>query len=160
MSIEIVNDDIFNFKKGVICQQVNCKGKMGAGLAKDIAQKWPFVKESYLKLFDNNPNGVGLMGTVQFVPVKHDLIIANIFGQFDYGRTPFKTYTDYKAFDTAMKKVWKFAVESKLSVAVPYKIGCNLGGGDWKEIEKILCNTFVYNRAVRLYIYHKERWDD
>ena len=33
----------------IICHQVNCQGAMGAGVAKQIADKWPNVKKEYVK---------------------------------------------------------------------------------------------------------------
>jgi O-acetyl-ADP-ribose deacetylase (regulator of RNase III) len=42
-----INKDILSVENGIICQQVNCMGVMGAGLAKKIAQKYPIVKKEY-----------------------------------------------------------------------------------------------------------------
>ena len=36
--IEYIKGDILNVTEGIIVQQVNCKGVMGAGLAKEIKE--------------------------------------------------------------------------------------------------------------------------
>jgi O-acetyl-ADP-ribose deacetylase (regulator of RNase III) len=40
---ESVNIDLLGVQRGVIVQQVNCRGAMGRGLALSIRQKWPNV---------------------------------------------------------------------------------------------------------------------
>ena len=51
MSIKFVNGNILTFPERdedtIICHQVNCKGVMGAGLAKQIRDKWPVVFDEY-----------------------------------------------------------------------------------------------------------------
>lgn len=51
MSIKFVNGNILTFPERdedtIICHQVNCKGVMGAGLAKQIRDKWPDVYDRY-----------------------------------------------------------------------------------------------------------------
>ena len=38
---------LFGIDNGIICQQVNCCGVMGAGLAKAIMDKFPIVKQKF-----------------------------------------------------------------------------------------------------------------
>ena len=51
--ISYYHEDIFTADETFICHQVNCKGVMGAGLAKQIADKYPLVKERYLEMCKN-----------------------------------------------------------------------------------------------------------
>lgn len=48
-----INGDILTIptdgRPTVVCHQVNCKGVMGAGLAKQIREKHPEVYEAYKK---------------------------------------------------------------------------------------------------------------
>lgn len=46
--------DILTSTADVICHQVNCKGVMGAGLAKQIKQKYPAVFKLYKKRCDED----------------------------------------------------------------------------------------------------------
>ncbi|WP_370956757.1 hypothetical protein AB3239_10910 [Bacillus subtilis] len=48
--IKIVKGNILDASEDIIVQQVNCKGVMGAGLAKAILNKYPNVKKEYQSL--------------------------------------------------------------------------------------------------------------
>ncbi|WP_406590240.1 hypothetical protein [Bacillus atrophaeus] len=45
--IKIVKGNIIDATEDIIVQQVNCKGVMGAGLAKSILKKYPNLKSEY-----------------------------------------------------------------------------------------------------------------
>ena len=84
----------------IVCQQVNCKGVMGAGLAKQIRNQFPRLYEKYRQKCLTTRNSKELLGEVQFYftygdQPGMDFVIANIFGQDGYGRD--KCYTDYNA---------------------------------------------------------------
>ena len=53
MGIKFIDGNIFSrlsaSKPTYICQQVNCKGVMGAGLAMQIRSQWPVVYQRYLE---------------------------------------------------------------------------------------------------------------
>lgn len=71
----------------IICQQVNCAGVMGAGLAKQIRAKYPVVYSEYQKyLHELTTQKLLLLGRVSYVRVADNVAIANIFGQDGYGR--------------------------------------------------------------------------
>ena len=89
---------ILNVKKGIICQQVNCMGVMGCGLALAIRNKWPIVYVSYKKQIHK----AGL-GKIQLVRVDDDLFVGNLFAQYRYGRE--KCHTNYQAMKTCLEKV-------------------------------------------------------
>lgn len=45
MTIEIIEGNILDYKEDIIVQQVNCRGVMGSGLAKQIMNKYPSVSK-------------------------------------------------------------------------------------------------------------------
>ena len=47
--IKYIKGDILNVTEGIIVQQVNCFGVMGAGLAKQIRDKWPSVYDTKIE---------------------------------------------------------------------------------------------------------------
>lgn len=152
-----INRDILKAKNGIICQQVNCQGKMGKGLALAIEEKWPIVKEKYLKVFKVlKPEQ--LLGRVQVVEVdkcKH-LFVANLFSQFDYGNDPKTVYTNYMALCSAFLKLgMKYPNEQ---IYIPYKIGCGLAHGDWVKVEKIINGVFCDKQKA--FICRKETPDE
>ena len=73
----------------LIAHQVNCKGVMGAGLAKQIRDKYPMVYEKYK---DHCQRGA-LLGDYIGCDTPDHHYIMNIFAQDGYGRD--KRYTDY-----------------------------------------------------------------
>ena len=66
--------------------------------------------------------------------------IANIFSQYDFGHD--KNYTDYDSLREGLEEVKEFAMPNHLSIAIPYKIGCGLAGGDWNIVYKIIEDVF------------------
>ena len=153
--IQLVRGDILNaFDDGcdLICHQVNCKGKMGAGLAKDIANRWPEVKRDYVELcMEEIPEN--LLGTYLDTPVEVGRIIS-IFGQLCYGREPKRCYTDYSALEKAFRILSH--VYAGRTIAFPYGFGCGLGGGDWKTISTLIDEHFT-NCTVKLYYKEKTK---
>lgn len=135
--IQIINQDILEVKSGVMCHQVNCRGKMGAGLALEIRQKYPEVYDWYMYAFNNNKWN---LGEVQIVDITENLKVANCAGQYNYGRN--KQYTDYDALKECFKKVNVYAKDKHFKIYLPYKMGCNLGGGKWSYVLEIIANEF------------------
>lgn len=81
MSIKIIDGDLFTTNAKIICHQVNCQGKMGSGVAKQVREKYPHVYEEYKRYVKAFREVVGtgkcfklevadLLGIVYFSPVK------------------------------------------------------------------------------------------
>jgi O-acetyl-ADP-ribose deacetylase (regulator of RNase III) len=146
--IRTVNGDLLKANAGIIGHQVNCKGVMGSGVAKQIRNKWPIVFDEYYKFYQAYPNKQ-LLGKCQFVETK-DVIIANLFAQATFGYDG-KQYTNYTALYDALVKLRDYAEVQKLTVALPYKIGCDRGGGDWPFVAGYLLELFSDSDLLTLY---------
>ena len=122
--------DILNVQQGVICQQVNCRGVMGAGLAKQIRDKWPYVYKVYRKAFEEWGLYVGNMHLVPINPGAYGkyLLVANLCGQDRYGRD---------------------LTGSNIPIFFPYGMGCVNAGGDWYLVHCIIKNIFPDAIIVR-----------
>jgi len=133
--------DITKSNAGIICHQVNCRGVMGAGLAKALRAKYP-IYGPYVQLC-RGVKPETLLGSTQFVQVSTDpdQYVANCFGQCNFGRD--RVQTDYAALEHSLRNVEEFARTHNLSVAIPYGIGCGLAGGDWNTVQAILEDIFV-----------------
>lgn len=116
---------------GLIVHQVNCQKVMGAGLAKQIAQKFPQVKKEYLEKEN------WYLGDTQFVQVRDDLIVCNLAGQYDFGRKKI-VYTNYHALREGFFTIRNFAIDNKVDVFLPYKIGCGLANGNWRTVLSLI----------------------
>lgn len=175
MKSEIIIGDLFNTDCEVIAHQVNCIGVMGSGIAKTIREKYPETFNKYklsINLLDHNCLGGCLL-------IKENkTYIANIFGQFSYKgnedyyldkyRSPALNpdpkdtyfsiytglrYTNYEAFYNALIKLRTDMNRNELnSIAFPYKIGCDRGGGSWRVIESMIDDVFE-NTNIKVKIY-------
>lgn len=137
---EILGDiltPVTNDEAVVVCQQVNCCGVMGAGLARQIKNRFPYVYSAYLKKCREEENN---LGTVQIVSCVYSAgyIIANCFGQDNFGTD--KQYTDYEALRKCF--IYLNNAFSNTTIRIPYKIGCGLGGGDWEVVLSIIDECF------------------
>lgn len=131
LMIEVMND-IFDGQpeKCIMVQQVNCQGVMGSGLAKAIRDKYPVVYEHYRAEYEL---GLLELGYTSYIEVEENKLVANICGQDRYGRDG-KQYTNYEALRKGLEDVKMMAEALNLTVVLPTKIGCGLGGGDWEGV--------------------------
>lgn len=157
MSLKTVYGDILtpnaNEVAAVICHQVNMRGVMGAGLARQIRNKFPSVYDAYKVKCSS---GTVSLGDVQFVSMLPDngCVIVNIFGQDGYGTD--KVYTDYGALRKAFAKVVTTLHLTKALhnaiVRIPYGLGCGLAGGNWNTVLRIIQEELV-NEGVEVEIW-------
>lgn len=134
-------ENILNASEQIIVHQVNELGVMGAGLAKQIKEKYPKMFEAYKKYASPDKIGQCLL-----IRVEEDKYIANFFSQRGISRT--HQTTDHKAFEKCLIQLSEYIKQNNMTVAFPYKIGCGLAGGNWdivsKLIEKYIPNAVIY----------------
>jgi O-acetyl-ADP-ribose deacetylase (regulator of RNase III) len=130
--------DILTANRGVIVHQVNLSGSMGAGIARSIRDKWPEVEAKYMAWISS---GKARIGDVLFVQVGDELYVANLAGQFGYGRG---RQTVYEAYDYALPTIRDFATQRSLPILIPDLIGAGLAGGDaciiHSKIDKVIAS--------------------
>lgn len=157
--IKIIEGDITKTDKDIIVQQVNCRGLMGAGLAKTIMQRYDNVRKEYRDFRQEKLKEVktdeGLLGSVNYIDVYDGKIIANIFGQVDIrkDKKDNTVYTDKNALLQGIENVKSKAEELGLSIAIPTYIGCGLAGGNWEDIKSGIENIFQ-NSSIDVVFYH------
>ena len=153
MAVKVVDDNLFTTNAEYISHQVNCQDKMGSGVARQIREKYPTVYQWYKVRCSEGARekerlGVSkspLLGQVQMVykedyPVgKNDIdsqAICNLFSQDQYGYNR-KQFTDYAAFEKCLLHLRKL-VPAGETIAMPYKIGCGLGNGNWEVVYSLI----------------------
>ncbi len=131
--------DILTVRKGIICHQINPYA-MGAGLALAIRKKWP-VHYMDFESWKKYRKGTGLGEVVFTYPHEwDDFVIAGMCAQPRYGPRS-QCWTDYAALGECLDKVFQFAREQEdgpFEIFIPWKIGCGLGGGNWKIVESLI----------------------
>lgn len=148
--IKIINGDLLQATEKLICHSCNCQGVMGAGIALQVRLQFPQVYSEYKRLC-NHTDPEQLLGTIQCVEVNLNRVFVNLFGQLGYGGCT--QNTDYDALRKGLVNVRDIAKQYNISVAIPYNVGCALGGGDWNVVYKMIEEIFG-DYDVTLY-----RWD-
>lgn len=131
-------DDSLNLS--VIGHQTNCLGVMGAGIARQIKEKYPNVYLEYHNYCKKDPHKC--LGTTQLVECGDYRYIANIFGEYSFTESiaPYKSdkprHTDYAALRSALLELKEKMEKSDnmKTLGLPYKLGCGLAGGDWDGV--------------------------
>lgn len=151
-----------------ICHQVNCRGVMGSGVAKQIKNKWPVAytkyvdkvrerEEQYLSLLGDSRSGtVSLLGETQFVDIGNNQKVVNMFAQQDYGYDGVR-YTSYDAFEKCLQDIKRTAAPGS-TIAFPYKIGSDRGGANWNIIEKMIDEILGFEYTVLIYHLEETPW--
>ncbi len=144
--INIINGNILNCKEDIIVHQVNTQGLMGGGLARQLADRYSvleYLYSQYCKKYNNEYEK--LKGKNYIIHIENKYI-CSIFTQKD------NLDVDYDMMYVALTKVKEFAITNKLSISIPYNIGCGIGNGNWDKVYKIIEKVFN-NYDVTLYKY-------
>jgi len=144
--ITTLQQDIFDTdpKTVAIAHQCNCRNVMGAGLAKAIKQRYPEAFEADKRFIKEHRHiAIEMLGLFSYSTSEDGRAIFNCYGQYGYGG-PVRN-TDYLALEGSLRRVSNFLAEGSSlckTLAIPFGIGCGLGGGDWQVVEAILQRVF------------------
>lgn len=148
--LKVINQDIFKADVTMLIHQANCFGTMGAGIARHVKQLYPGAyeadREYYLPVGDR-----GRLGNCSVYETVHrttgkPLLIVNAYGQYHYGGG---RQTDVDSLMQAISQAVYHYPQYSQRIALPYKIGCGLAGGDWQEVEQEL--TYLSNRMNKTF---------
>lgn len=145
----------------VIMHQTNCLGVMGAGIARQIKNKWfKEIYEPYHKACLNSPNRKDLLGKIQVLKTNDDPIkyVINVFGEYSFAESvcPFPNgrHTDYDALLTCFNKVKEYCNEHGINkLGMPKNLGCGLAGGNWYGVVYPMIEKIFDGDDITLYIY-------
>lgn len=140
--MKIIEKDILTVKEGIIFQCVNCQKKQASGLALAIRNKWPIVYNEYMRYSDIWPNDFQRLGEYQLIKVEEDLIVANIYGQLNYGYDK-QRYVDYSALKNAFRRL---ATNKEDYIYFPYLFASDRAGSDWNIVSKMI--EFYFPNAI------------
>lgn len=131
--MNVIEKDILTVEEGIICHAANCVRVMGAGLARQIAKKWP---DCYRDFKEHEP----LLGNLHLYRVEPNVVVCHLFTQQRVGRD--MRHTNYDALESALLNLQMITFNSTFHVYFPYLMCCGLGGGDWKIVEPMLDQYF------------------
>jgi O-acetyl-ADP-ribose deacetylase (regulator of RNase III) len=144
MTIKFVRGDILESNCQALVNPVNCVGVMGAGLAKQFKLKYPAMFNQYKW---ECRDGSYKLGQVRHWYLGGRKVIINFPTKYHW-----KDKSTIEDIRSGLLDLRKYIVENKItSVAIP-KLGCGLGGLDWKDVKLIIglslmkleCHIVVY----------------
>lgn len=144
--IHHIEGDIFDWFEQdgsrAIIHQANCFHTMGSGIARIIREKYPQAYSVDLMTGKGDRNKLGTFSCAEF---PNDKYIINLYSQYTYGRGDmgYGRDTSYDALYNGLMKINEDF--SGMDFAVPYGIGCGLGGASWTVVEVILKRVFDIN---------------
>ena len=141
--IKHIKRDIFESNADIILHQVNCRGVMGSGVAKQVRDRYPRLYEDYKRRC--KAKGDKLLGKIRvydrwFLNGEHRFVVVNLHAQKDFGYDG-KCYTDYNALRDCLQNVHDNC--SGTVIAIPYLMGCHRGGGDWNIVYAMIEEIFT-----------------
>lgn len=153
--LDLVNKSSENKALNVLVQSCNCQNVMGKGIAKAISNAYPEVARA------DNATQAGdraKLGTYTYARVKDNVVIANAYGQFNYGwLNPLDSngrQTDYDALRkslTAIRDDFTGRSTHPVIFYVPKFIGQSLAKGDPEIIQPMVKEIFKDHDLVLFY---------
>lgn len=157
--IEIITGDILDATEKYILHQTNCVSTGGAaGVAKSIFEKYPYANCYADRVKQSKPGTIDIRGNGN-----DQRFIINLHGQVYPGSSKYA----FLELDGAEIRESYFyegllyvtKINSLESIALPWKIGCGLGGGNWDNYLEIL-NSFAdfvnKKQGTKVVIYRRD----
>lgn len=127
--IKYIKGNIFNSRCAVLVNPVNCVGVMGKGLALEFKNRYPTMFHTYKKACDTKELRPGQPMLV-YGPDKSVILFPTKY----HWREKSKVIYIKDGLEAVSCCYKSFGIES---IAFP-KLGCGLGGLDWKEVKPLM----------------------
>ena len=154
--LDLINKASENKALNVLVQSCNCQNVMGKGIAKAISTAYPEVARA------DNATQAGdkaKLGTYTYARVKENVVIANAYGQYNYGwLNPLDSngrQTDYEALRKSLTAIRDdFASRSPHPIVfyIPLMIGAGNAKGNYNIIRPIVEEIFKDHETYLFYI--------
>lgn len=141
-----IQGDLFETDSPVIAHGCNCRGVMGAGVAKIVAQKYPDVRRIYKNLCSEDKFQLGYCQLIysQF----GSKIIANLGTQY-YPGADARLNAIEMALENLGIQLKAFDINE---VALPM-IGCGIGGLKWEDVS-VIVKKFAETHKIKTTVYY------
>lgn len=140
-----VRSDITGTHVPFIVHGCNTQGVFNKGVAKAIRQAFPFAYKAYIEQYRIKRPGQAIIA----VDPDSTLVIGNLLTQKTYGN-----YGVHAEPELIRSSLLDFIFQTRATVIASPKIGCNLGGLVWSDVEPIFLE--IEDRlGVDFIIYYK-----
>lgn len=150
--IKFFEGDLLKSGCDIICHQVNEYGVMGAGIAKQIKDKYPKAFDDYVNAIKEKTSKGENLPLIALSKQPDGVVVANMFTQRD-GKTDIEilrkavTLLALQVFDLFITKGKMDSntgafFDRPFRVGIPYKYGCGIAKGDWESVLKTLEDVF------------------
>lgn len=153
--MKTIDGSLINATTDYIAHQVNCKGVMGSGVALQLKNKYGTYLNNYFVCCKAvSRRSYTLLGTYIKSNLPNGQVIINLFGQDTYG---YGKHTVELSLQQALIQFCNdIPNDGKLyTCALPYKIGCGRGGGNWDYVYKMLQQVESHFRDKVEFILYK-----
>jgi O-acetyl-ADP-ribose deacetylase (regulator of RNase III) len=151
MPIHYLSGDLFvnRYNAQAFAHGCNCKGAMGAGIAKGFRERYPDMYQEYRQRCKTNPR--------QFNPgdsllwEEHDKpLVFNLATQEDYQHNR----ATCEAIERSLKTMKEQADEKGINTIAMARIGAGYGGLSWNKVRPIIERAFQDWPGI-VYVYEK-----
>lgn len=149
-------------KPTLLCHVTNNIGAWGKGFVVALSKKDRRPEQHYRKWYRDRevvyPRTFEL-GAIQIAPFQKGVQVANMIAQVGLRKQGNRPPIRYEALESCLISAYRHASSNNLSVSMP-RIGCELAGGKWEEVEEIIKRVMT----VKTYVYtlpnQKDKWDN
>lgn len=133
--------DILSVNVGVIVHPISCNGTVFGGFSKQLINKYPAVLKDHESAYSNS-SPFSILGKNSSINVTKTLSVTNAYCQVvSNGQNKF----EYLAFKSCLEQMQKEMPKGHFYF--PYKLGCGLQGGNWKDIESLI-HSIISNYTI------------
>ena len=157
MDLQVVTGDLLDAPEKFICHQCNCLTDHAAGIAQAIFSRFPYADIYKLRSKNHTPTLEEQLGNII---IKGNgtgqRFIINMMAQVYPGAPKYPdsrkdgTLVRQAAFQECLHKITQ--LPELQSVAFPWQIGCNLGGGDW-QVYRHMIREFAEQVGIPVRVY-------
>lgn len=134
MSLEVITGNILDIEDGLICHFCNVEGVMGAGLAKQIKEKYPRVFTEYKRA--NRTLGSYIIARAGLTLWVCNLVTQDLKGK---GTNYYAVLRAFESLELELRGSWT-------QLYFPEMVGCGLGKGNPDAIHAMI--EYFFPRAI------------